>query len=171
MTSKRDHAAMEKRRGKAVALFEKGHGPSAVARRLGVRRQSAHAWQVRWREQGKDGLKSQGAAGRKRRLTPQQEDDLAQAILDGPEAAGHATAVWTLPRLAALIRQRHKVDYHPGHVWHLLGRLGFSCQRPTRRALERNAAEVKRWHRQRYPQLKKKLGDKGAPLSSLTKAG
>jgi transposase len=170
MTSKRDHAAMEKRRLKAVALFDKGHGPSEVARRLGVRRQSAHAWQVRWRRDGRAALQSKGPAGRKSRLTSQQEDELAQAILDGPQAAGHATALWTLPRIAALIRQRHNVDYHPGHVWHLLGRLGFSCQRPTRRALERNEAQIKRWQRQRYPQLKKKPVGKAVPSSSSTKA-
>jgi transposase len=116
-------------------------------------------------------LRSKGSAGRKSRLTPAQEVDLAQAILDGPEAAGYPTAVWTLPRLARLIQQRHGVRYHPGHVWHLLDRLGFSCQRPTRRALERNAAEIRRWHRQRWPALKKKPGAKAARLSSSTKAG
>jgi transposase len=144
---------MEKRRLKAVALFEQGHGPSAVARRLGVRRQSAHAWKSCWEQSGQAALKSKGPAGRKRRLTSQQEEALAQTILDGPEVAGYATAVWTLPRLATFIRQRYRVDYHPGHVWHLLGRLGFSCQRPTRRALKRTEAEIKRWHRQRWPGL------------------
>jgi transposase len=171
MAIQRDHLAMEKRRLQAAKLFEQGFCPSAVARKLGVRRQSAHAWQQVWRQSGTDGLRSKGSAGRKSRLTPAQEADLAQAILDGPEAAGYPTAVWTLPRLAQLIQQRHGVRYHPGHVWHLLDRLGFSCQRPTRRALERNAAEIRRWHRQRWPALKKKPGAKVARLSSSTKAG
>jgi len=170
MAKQRDHAAMEKRRFKAAALFEKGIGPSEAARRLHVRRQSAHAWQVVWKEAGRAGLQSKGSAGRKSRLTPQQEAELTQAILDGPEDAGHETAVWTLPRIAALIRERHEVDYHPGHVWHLLGRLGFSCQQPTRRALERNAQEVQRWHQVRWPGLKKKPAGKAARSSSSTKA-
>ncbi|GDY23857.1 hypothetical protein LBMAG56_52040 [Verrucomicrobiota bacterium] len=160
---------MEKRRLKAAKLFAKGLNPSAVARQLGVRRQSAHAWQQVWQQAGADGLRSKGSAGRKPRLTPAQEEDLADAILAGPEAAGYATAVWTLPRLARLIQQRHGIGYHPGHVWHLLDRLGFSCQRPSRRALERNAAEVRRWHRQRWPALKKKPGGKGAPSSLSTR--
>ena len=166
MATKRDHAVMERRRLKAVALFEKGLGASAVARRLGVRRQSAHAWKRRWQQEGRAGLQSKGPAGPKSRLTPAQEEALAQAILEGPTADGHATAVWTLPRIAALIRQRHGVEYHPGHVWHLLDRLGFSCQRPTRRALERNQAEIGRWQRHRWPGLKKKPAAKAAPLSS-----
>lgn len=147
---------MEKRRLKAAALFDKGHGSSEVARRLKVRRQSAHTWHGRWKKAGMVGLKSKGSAGCKSRLTPEQEAEVTQAILDGPEAAGHATAVWTLPRIAALIQQHHQVKYHPGHVWHLLGRLGFSCQRPTRQAMERNANEVKQWYLERWPGLKKK---------------
>ena len=171
MAKQRDHVAMEKRRLRAAAFFEKGFGPSEVARRLKVRRQSAHAWQVLWKNAGRTGLKSKGSAGCKSRLTPEQEADLTQALLDGAEAAGHATAVWTLPRIADLIRQRHQVAYHPGHVWHLLGRLGFSCQRPPRQAMERDAKEVKQWYFQRWPGLKKKPVGKAGPLSSLTKAG
>lgn len=162
---------MEKRRLKAAAFFQTGLNPSAVARQLGVRRQSAHAWLRAWQESGADGLRSKGSAGRKPRLTLAQKEDLAQAILDGPEAAGYPTAVWTLPRLARLIQQRHGVRYHPGHVWHLLDRLGFSCQRPRRQAVERNAAEVRRWHRQRWPDLKKKPSGKAAPSSSSMRAG
>lgn len=169
MATKRDHVAMEKRRLKAAALFDRGQGVSKVARRLKVRRQSAHTWQRRWKKSGLDGLKSKGPAGCKSRLTPEQEAELTQAILDGPEAAGHATAVWTLPRIAALIRQRHQVNYHPGHVWHLLGRLGFSCQQPTRRAIERNAKEVEHWYLKRWPGLKKKPTTKVGRSSLLTK--
>lgn len=171
MAKQRDHVVMETRRLKAAALFERGLGPSEVARRLKVRRQSAHAWQVRWKESGRSGLKSKGSAGGKSRLTPEQEADVTQAILDGATAAGHDTAVWTLPRVAELIRQRHQVTYHPGHVWHLLGRLGFSCQQPTRRAIERSAKEVNHWYHHRWPGLKKKPARKAGSLSLLTKAG
>ena len=47
------------------------------------------------------------------------------------------------------------MKYHPGHVWHLLERLGFSCQQPSRRALERNEPEIRRWQRHRWPAFKK----------------
>ena len=147
---------MEKRRLKAVALFDKNISTSEVARRLGVTRQSVHTWRQRWTEHGRVGLKSKGAAGCKSRLTPAQEEDIAEVILAGPEVAGHDTDVWTLPRLARLIQERCKVRYHPGHVWHLLVRLGFSCQQPTRRALERNEKKIRRWHRVTWPALKKK---------------
>ena len=156
MAQKRDHAAMEKRRLKAVALFDQSVSTSEVARRLGVKRQSVHAWRQRWKKHGSVGLKSKGSAGRKSRLTGAQEEELAVVILAGPTAAGHDTDVWTLPRLARLIQDRCRVRYHPGHVWHLLLRLGFSCQQPTRRALERNEKKIRHWKRVAWPALKKR---------------
>ena len=123
---------MEKRRLKAVALFNTNISTSEAARRLGVKRQSMHIWRQRWQEHGSVGLKSKGSAGRKSRLTPAQEEELAEVGLAGPTATGHDTDVWTLPRLAHLIQDRCQVRYHPGHVWHLFTLLGFSCQQPTR---------------------------------------
>lgn len=129
---------MEKRRLKAAKLFAAGKGASEVARLLQVRRQSAHDWQQRWREGGVEALRSKGAAGPKHRLSAQEQAALATALVEGPEKHGHATAVWTLPRVAKLIEERTGQRYHPGHVWRLLRGLGFSCQQPTRRAIERD---------------------------------
>lgn len=171
MAKQRDHGALEKRRLKAAKLFGQGKGASEVARLLEVRRQSAHAWQRQWQEGGVAALRSKGAAGPKRKLSALQQAELAAALVEGPEAHGHATAVWTLPRVARLIEQRTGQRYHPGHVWRVLRGLGFSCQQPTRRAIERDEAAIAHWKRVAWPRLKKKPGAKGAPSSSSTKAG
>jgi transposase len=155
MTKSRDHGALEKRRLKAVKFFKVGLAHSEIARRLGVHRQSVGVWCRQWEKDGKNGLVSKGAAGPKCRLTPPQEETIAQAVRDGAVAAGYPTEVWTLPRLARLIQEQCGVKYHPGHVWHLLDRLGFSCQQPSRRALERNEPAIQRWQRHRWPALKK----------------
>ena len=170
MAKQRDHGVMEKRRLKAAKLFDQGKGPSEVARVLKVRRQSAHDWQQRWREGGAAALRSKGAAGPKPKLSAAQQADLAAALVEGPEKHGHATAVWTLPRVAKLIEQRTGQEYHPGHVWRVLRGLGFSCQQPTRRAIERDEAAIAQWKRVGWPRLKKKPGAKAAPSSSSTKA-
>ena len=171
MAKQRDHAAMEKRRMKAVRLFEQGKGASEVACLLQVRRQSAHDWQKRWRAGGVDALRSRGAAGPKARLTAAQREELTAALVEGPQAQGHVTAVWTLPRVAKLIAERTGQRYHPGHVWKLLRGLGFSCQQPTRRAIERDEAAIIRWQKVTWPRLKKKPGGSGVPSSSSTRAG
>lgn len=146
---------------KAVRLFEKDVSPSEVARRLGVHRQSASRWRKEWLAGGKEALESKGKLGRNRELTPEQEEELAVILEAGAVAAGMPTEVWTLPRVAKIIRERFDVDYHPGHVGKVLSAMGFSCQRPTRRAIERDEEKIRKWKRHKWPALKKKPSAKG----------
>lgn len=169
MAKQRDHGAMEKRRLRAAKLFAKGKGASEVARLLKVRRQSAHDWQRRWQQGGATALSSKGAAGPKTKLSAVQQADVAAAIIEGAQAHGYATAVWTLPRVAKLIEQRTGLSYHPGHVWRVLRALGFSCQQPTRRAIERDEAAIAQWKRVGWRRLKKRPAAKAAPSSSSMK--
>jgi transposase len=63
--------------------------------------------------------------------------------------------LWTLKRMAQVIRREFKASYHPSHVWKILGQLGWSCQRPEKRARERNDEAIARWVRHRWPGIKK----------------
>ena len=101
-------------------------------------------------------MASKGPAGRKPRLGPEQTQRLVAALLEGPSAHGYKTQLWTLPRVAGLIEELTGVRYHPGHVWRVMGALGFSCQRPERRAIERDEAAIQHWKRVKWPALKKK---------------
>ena len=162
---------MEKRRKKAGALFNKGLPAPEVARRIGVARQVAYRWKDAWEQGGKEALASKGPAGRKPKLTRGQTQRVTDALLAGPTAQGYKTDLWTLPRVAALIEGLTGVRYHPGHVWRLLGASGFSCQRPERRAVERDEKAIRRWQRVEWPALKKRPAGKDAQSSSLMKAG
>src|ERR1700691_2787828 len=155
MSKTRDHAEMEKRRKKAAALFNKDHSAAEVARRLGVARQVAYRWKTVWETGGSPALQSKGPPGRKSKLTGEQTQRVTDALLAGPSAQGYKTDLWTLPRVAALIEDLTGVRYHPGHVWRLLGASGFSCQRPERRAVERDPKAIRRWQRVTWPELKK----------------
>ncbi len=155
MSKTRDHVAMEQRRLQAAKLFAKDCSAPEVARRLGVARQVAYRWKNAWDTGGKAALSSKGPAGRKSKLTVQQTEQITQALLAGPAAHGYKTALWTLPRVAMLIKDLTGVGYHPGHVWRLLGASGFSGQRPERRAVERAEPAIRRWKRVIGPALKK----------------
>lgn len=167
---RRDHKEMERRRKRGAVLFEKGYPAAEVARRVGVSRQAATRWKGAWLEGGGSALVSKGAAGRKPRLRKDQHRQIVDALLEGPVARGYRTNLWTLPRVALLIRDLTGVAYHSGHVWHLLRALKFSCQRPARRALERDEEKIAHWKRCVWPTLKKKPRGKAAPSSSSTKA-
>jgi transposase len=160
---------MERRRKRAAVLFEKGYPAAEVARRVGVSRQASTRWKGAWLQNGRPALVSKGAAGPKPRLHADQHRQIVDALVEGPVAHGYRTNLWTLPRVALLIKDLTGVAYHSGHVWHLLRALNFSCQRPTRRALERDEEKITHWKRSVWPKLKKKPRRKAAPSSSSTK--
>jgi len=151
-------------------LLEQGMSPAEVARRLKVHRQSVGRWAQQLDQHGRRGLKQAGRAGRKPRLSPDDLRRIERKLKRGPQAFGYATELWTSARVAHLIEEECGVRYHAGHVWRLLGQLGWSCQRPSGRAKERDEAGIRAWKQKRWPEIKKKPKKRGEPSSSSTKA-
>jgi transposase len=150
---------MEERRMRAVELFEQGVISAEIARRLGVGHQTVSDWRTVWRRTGRDGLRAAGRAGRLPKLGRDQLIDVEAALANGAEANGYPNDLWTLARVAEVIEHVSGVAYHPHHVWRILReQLGWSWQRPARRAVERNDEAIHHWVRQRWPQLKKGQG-------------
>jgi transposase len=73
--------------------------------------------------------------------------------------------------VVALIGKRFGHRYSTAQVSRLLRQMGWSCQKPARRALERDEQAIRVWKQRRWPAIKKKPAAKGAPSSSSTKAG
>ena len=146
---------MEQRRAAAARLFGEGKTQADVARALGVSRQSVSRWYARYRSGGVKRLKGAGRAGRKPRLGAKQLQRVERVLRQGSQAQGFETDLWTLPRIALVIERETGVRYHSGHVWRILQRLGWSLQRPAKRARERNEESVRNWIAQRWPAIKK----------------
>lgn len=146
---------MEKRRLRAARLVDQNIPVPEVVRRLGIARQLGYRWHQAWQAGGEAALASKGSAGPKARLTRGQTEQITDALLKGPVAQGYKTQLWTLPRVAALIENLTGIRYHPGHVWRILRELGFSCQRPERRAIERDEQAIRQGRRVKWPALKK----------------
>ena len=145
---RRDFEALEKRRYEAVRLVvEEGWSQSAAARQVKAAQQSVSRWVGEYRRRGGAGLRRAGRAGRKPLLDAAQRERLTALLLEGPEAHGYPTPLWTCPRVARLIRDEFGVDYHEGHVWKILRGLGWSPQRPVGQAPERNEEAVRTWKR------------------------
>src|SRR5258706_8834498 len=119
---------------------------SEVARQLGVTRQTVASWEQRMTEDGRDGLK-RGELGRPRQLDAEQERELGKVLMAGALAAGDPTELWTFPRIGKMISKSFSGEYSIGHLWHLLRRMGFSCPKPEKRALQRKQAANARWKR------------------------
>ena len=155
----------------AAELLKRGVSQSEVARRLGVHRQSVIRWARQLAQSGRSGLKKAGRAGRKPRLNGAQLKQVEHALKRGPETLGYTTGVWTASRVRELIEDLCGVRFHPAHVWRILRQLGWSCQRPSGRALERDEAAIRDWKRVGWPRIKKKRSASGAPSSLSTRAG
>ena len=89
-----------------------------------------------------------------------QRQELVRLLKEGAIASGFPTELWTLPSIAQLVEQKFAVSLVPSSVWRLLGRLGWSAQRPTGQACERDDRAIRAWKAKRWPELKESLRDK-----------
>jgi len=168
-SAERDFIGMEQRRREAARLLRSGTSQAEVARRLGVSRQSVSRWAEALEREGLRGLWRAKRAGRPPQLDETQLKRLVRMLEAGPEAAGFATGLWTLPRVRQVIEQRFGVRFGTTRVWQLLHGLGFSPQRPAGRARQRDEAAIEQWKRKRWPELKKTLPLKdGRSCSSMS---
>ena len=151
--SKLDEAV--KRRVRAGRLLLAGRNAPEVARLVGAPRQSVYRWRDVLREGGIDALRDMSKGGRPAQLGAAELSRLYVALLEGAPAHGFATPLWTLKRVRQWIEREFGVRYSEVHVWRLLGQLGFSNQRPDRRALERDPAAIEHWRKRTWPALKK----------------
>jgi transposase len=147
-------ARREQVRLEAAEWIEEGATDREVAERFRVTRMSANRWRRALAAGGRPALASKGPGGAHCRLTLGQLDEL-QVLLDvGPAAWGWIDQCWTLPRIAAVVRERFGVDYTLPGMDLLLHRLGWSVQVPARRAAERNEERIAAWREETWPQIK-----------------
>lgn len=151
---KRDLDGMEARRRKGMRLLARGVSQAEVARQCGVSRVSALRWEQQRPTATTEAWKRR-PLGRRPKLTPAHKHTLAKALEQGAQAHGFLNDLWTLPRVATLIERQSDVRLHPGHVWRLLGQMGWSLQRPSGRAVQRDEAAIARWKKHTWPALKK----------------
>lgn len=167
---KRDLQALQRRRLRAARMLAKGVAQAEVARQVGVTRQSVSRWARTWASEGAGALKAR-ALGRPSDLGFKQRRELVRLLKRGALSAGFATELWTLPRVRVLIARHWGRGYSEAHVSRLLKGLGFSCQRPAGRAIQRNEQAIRRWKAQRWPALKKTPNSTDKRSSSSTSRG
>lgn len=161
---------LERRRLRALTMLKDGLLPHEVAQRLGVDRRSVRRWKAAARAGGgREALRARPASGRPAKLGARQLRKLEAVLLKGPVAAGFPTDLWTCPRVAEVIERSFAVHYHVDHVGRVLHELGWSPQKPTRRAIERDEQAIRRWVHEDWARVKKTPLAGGRRSSSSTK--
>jgi transposase len=167
MDMKRDLKAIEARRLEGARLLKRKVPQAEVARRLEVSRQAVSIWEKQLvAAQGAVGKLKAKPLGRPKWLDALQHAALRQSLMKGALAAGFPTELWTVKRVRALVKHQFGVTYSHTGCWELLRELGFTPQKPERRALQRDEAAIVQWKRKGWPALKKKPATRGAPSSS-----
>lgn len=149
-------AELETRRWRAIDLLKSGLTITEVARRVGCSHSSVILWRDTLRRYGRSSLKAKAIPGRPTKLRSAQRRKLPALLLRGALAWGYSTDLWTTRRIAAVIEREFRVRFHRAHVGRLLADLGWSCQKPERRAVERDDEAIERWKRYRWTAIKKK---------------
>lgn len=147
---------LERRRNRAIDLVQQGYQPVDVAQMVGADRRSVRRWNAAYRAWGVDGIRRRPVPGRPSKLDRKSRKKLEGILLKGARAAGFPTDLWTCPRVAQVIRLRLGVCYHVDHIGRLLHSFGWSPQKPTRRAAERDEDFIQGWVKTEWPRIKKK---------------
>jgi len=140
-------------RARGLELLGQGKKSKEVAEILNVTPRSVN----RWLQESKKPKRRRKPKpiGRHRKLTEKQVKRLEKALRRGAPAFGYFGDYWTLDRIGQVIWQRFSVRCHPSTVWHILNRMGWSCQRPQRRGFQRNEEAIAQWKNEELPEIKK----------------
>ena len=167
MGIKRDLEAIEARRIAGARMLKRKMAQAEVARELGVSRQAVSLWARQLAEvNGALGKLKAKTLGRPKRLNAQECESLSRMLVAGALRAGFPTELWTVKRVRALVAREFGVEYTNSGGWELLRSLGFSPQKPEKRATPRDEQAIVQWKRKTWPALKKKRGASSGPLSS-----
>ena len=136
-------------------MFQKGATQAEVAKKFGVSTAAACKWYAAWDEDGIAGLNSKGPPGFASAMNDKKKQKFKHAILKGPLYHGYETDLWTLARLATVLKKTTKVKFGPVRTWQIVRGLGFTPQKPRLTDIERDEDAIAYWKTRRLPGLKK----------------
>jgi transposase len=146
---------LEIRRNLAVRLRKSGMTIREVADEIGCAPGSVARWEKMFDEGGASGLVAIPNRGGIARLKPKQRESLERMLIEGPQVYGHRDGVWTLRRIRDLIAKHFRVRYEISNVHRLMHEMGFSPQKPSVRARERNEEAIENFRNREWQKVKK----------------
>lgn len=164
-------SAREERRRLAYRLLAKRTPTATIARELGVSYVTVWHWERRRRDEGPDSWREHEHPGSKRRLSPKDQRTLLALLKKGARAYGYSTELWTLKRVAEVIRKEYGVEYTLSGVWRVLRAPGLSAQVPLTIALERNDGYIREWVERRWPEILERAKRTRATMVFVVESG
>jgi len=135
-------SAEQARRLLAIAAAYEGQDRAAAAKIGAMERQTPRDWVRRFNTEGPAGLIDRKPPGAARRLTAEQEAELAALIEAGPDLERDGVVGWRCIDLQQVILTRWNIAYHERTIGKLLRRLGFSHISARPRHLGQDPADI-----------------------------
>jgi transposase len=162
---KLSHDVLEEIRKRAVQQVEAGESPEDVVRTLGFTRATIYNWLAKYREGGMDALEAKPLFGRPPKLQGKHLQWLYKTIAGkNPLQLDFEYALWTREMIGELIKRKYGLRLSEVSVGRLLKKLGFSPQKPLRRAYQQDEEAVKTWLEVEYPKIKALAKKKNADI-------
>lgn len=117
------------RRILAIANALDGMSREDAARSAGMDRQTLRDWVLRYNKHGVEGLVDRWDGGRRPTYTPQEQAEIVEIVLAGPDTEATGLSAYTLADLAAICEARFGKRLHPWSLGRLLKSLGLSRQK------------------------------------------
>jgi transposase len=143
---------LQKRRQQAQELLEEGRTVEQVAKQVGVTARSIYRWR---QEEKHPKKKSARPPGKPAFISKTQIKRLEKELLRGAYIHGYMEDYWTLERIGHVIWELFQIRYTSSGVWRLMDRMGWSCQRVQRLALQRKDEAIVSWMRHVWSRIKK----------------
>jgi transposase len=142
-------------RRRCAELKEAGWQQVKIAQALGLSQAWVSQTLKKYRQDGQAGLVWRKPNGPACRLMDAQIEQLMVELNKGTLYHGFAGEVWTRGRINEVIKKLFSVSYDPSQIGRLLKRVGWSRQKPQRKAQQQNAIAVALWRDETLPELKK----------------
>jgi putative transposase len=117
------------KRVSALLAIGRGEAVATIAASLGVGPSTIYGWLHGFLVGGVAGLRVQWRGGRPKKLTPTQQQRLAEVIEAGPAAAGFPTGCWHALLIQQVLWREFRVTYNVHYLAALLHTLGLSFQK------------------------------------------
>ena len=158
--------AQEALRKRTVAAVRNGTSISEASRVFGVSRSAIYQWLERVAEGGNKALNARKRGRRSGgQLAPWQLGQVARSITDRcPDQLKLPFALWTREAVQQLIAARFGVPLSVWTVGRYLRKMGFTPQKPLRRAYEQDPKAVAQWLKGKYPRIRRQAWAEGAEI-------
>ena len=101
-----------------ILFLKEGYKPKEVATIMRTTERTVSIWKKRYREEGREGLRTREKPGRKRRLSD-EDIELLKRLLKQKD-------YWTTREVRALIKSEFGVEFTVRHVTRILREMGMS---------------------------------------------